>query len=314
MDFRARRPLESPLSLARSGDRAMPQPGDKIPVQYYLVGFFDLLGQGAELRKIISLPKANSPEDPMVALLLQTLNAVERMRRFFKEYFESSRGDSEFLRSLPDDQRALVRSVTRTRLSHRVFSDSLIVEVPLIETADDRVTPINSVVSALVAACGIPLMLLCVGHPVRGGIDIGIGVKLETGEVYGSALARAVHLEETAAIYPRIAVGSELLRYLTASATLTTSTPTAEIIRRKAKHALDLIFRDSDGIHAVDFLGEGFRVAAGWYPERSTVEMALEFVNKEFSRYSAIGNSILAGRYAILREYFERRRSVWDRT
>ena len=48
------------------------------------------------------------------------------------------------------------------------------------------------------------------GRPLRGGIDVGLGLEITADEVYGPALERAHYLESRLADYPCVLVGDEL--------------------------------------------------------------------------------------------------------
>ena len=58
------------------------------------------------------------------------------------------------------------------------------------------------------------LVTLVWGHPARGGLDVGLGVEIAPGEVYGAALERAYQLESEVAQHPRLVIGKELVAYL----------------------------------------------------------------------------------------------------
>src|SRR5438045_4043107 len=66
--------------------------------------------------------------------------------------------------------------------------------------------------------CERSLMLtsLAWGHPIRVGLDVGTGVEVERGQLYGPAVVKAYELESRAAEYPRVIVGDTLADYLQA--------------------------------------------------------------------------------------------------
>ena len=57
---------------------------------------------------------------------------------------------------------------------------------------------------------------VAVGVPIRGGVEVGLGVEMFEHEYYGRVLVDAYLIESTAADYPRVLVGPRLLNYLAA--------------------------------------------------------------------------------------------------
>ena len=73
----------------------------------------------------------------------------------------------------------------------------------------------SGIYSLLGGICGMFVLALEGGIPFRGGIDMGLGVRLQNyNEIYGPALVRAVKLESSAAKYPRVVIGNSLWEYL----------------------------------------------------------------------------------------------------
>src|SRR5947209_11171441 len=101
------------------------------------------------------------------------------------------------------------------------------------------------------------------GQVYRGGIDVGVGAEIEPGEIYGSALSRAVELESQVAQYPRIVIGDELMTYLIETTHLPGSDNTTRYIKGMAGKCLDLITADVDGRPILHYLGEGHRRQMG---------------------------------------------------
>lgn len=64
------------------------------------------------------------------------------------------------------------------------------------------------------ACCMLHLLALSLKRPIRGGIDVGLGIDLTDDEVYGPVLERAHFLESKVADYPRIVLGDDLTAYL----------------------------------------------------------------------------------------------------
>ena len=158
------------------------------------------------------------------------------------------------------------------------------------------------------------LMMLSGGHAIRGGIDIGIGIELSDGDVYGAALAKAYELESKTARYPRIVIGDDLFNYILKYAKQNndvfglTNDKTAYDCTR-------LIGIDDDGLPFLDYLGEGFKQdIAKDRLDPAIIEKAYDFIMEESAKWQNTKNSKLAFRYALLRNYFEHRMPIGART
>lgn len=163
----------------------------------------------------------------------------------------------------------------------------------------------------LFAAAGMATLSLACKHPIRGGIDVGIGVQISEQEVYGAALERAYTLESRYAQYPRILIGEELVNYLHSISRASQSLAGARIGAIRARSALRMIFRDSDGRCALDFLGNEFRDITSRSLPESTVQQAYDFVCTEAMRWRTAGKQDLAERYGKLCTYFRSRAELW---
>jgi hypothetical protein len=310
-----RRPAE--LQAEKGGSRTqkprfeglMLRDGDPVELSYFLVAFLDLLGQREQLRRLKTLPEDLRPDSRAIEIVKATLGAVHGVRSSFEQFFKAHQEQSDFSRSLPTEQREALCQLTHSDIIHYGFSDSIIVAVSLKGARDDP-TPVNGVWSALFACCCVACISLASRHPLRGGIDVGLGARISEDEVYGPALERAYTLESRCAGYPRILVGSELLAYLDQTAGGWPSTVGRCVAATRAESARRFIFRDADGAAALDYLGLEFRSIA---PPNTTeaVEAAYHFVRAEHGRMSASENEVLAARYERLKGYFDLRLPSW---
>lgn len=192
-----------------------PVAGHQTPpvIQHFLVAYLDVLGQRDRLRELTALPRNNDEIRETAAILKGTLGFVLQLRSLFEKFFEGYSKRSDFVQSLSETEQQTFRELSRTEVHLYGFSDSFVVYVPL-RSDDEHSTPMNGVFAALMASAAMPINSLYAGHSLRGGIDVGVGVQLDTGEVYGAALERAYTLEHDVSDYPRITVGDELIRYL----------------------------------------------------------------------------------------------------
>jgi len=281
--------------------------------EWYLVVFVDILGQTQLLRQMKGLPDKTDPNQmqEFEALLKETVGIIKHFRDLFHSYFKGESGYSSDLSGLTSDQKKLYAELKQSNPLHsHMFSDFIALFISLRD--DKNKVPMNGVYSALTAAASSILMMLAGGHAIRGGIDIGVGVEFEKGEIYGAAIARAYELESKIAIYPRIVLGDEIIRYIQFQQALPDDDLFTSMNKNLADICCELITIDDDGYPFLDYLGKGFQryIAAGL--DSQIVEMAYNFVVQESERYRKSRHSKLAFRYTLLRDYFEHRMDNWQ--
>ena len=162
-------------------------------------------------------------------------------------------------------------------------------------------------IHAILASCAtlIPT-LLSVGIPIRGGIDLGIGVEFITGEIYGPVLQSAYHLENMVAKYPRIVVGKNLNKFIQSNI-LTSKAECKEGISGENydKH-VHWIGTHTDGVQIIDYLGKSAQLMTGGFMVNVN-KKAYKYVSKEYKRLKQIGDTKHALRYKDLEKYFKSR-------
>jgi hypothetical protein len=153
--------------------------------------------------------------------------------------------------------------------------------------------------------------LSCLVHSwaIRGGIELGLAMDIEEGEVYGPALASAYRLESKVAQYPRIVVGEELVRYLRMVAGQEAITAEESAHTRVAARSLGLLAVDDDGCTFLDWLGSDIRTT--FHKRSELVQTAYNFIIQESVKHKEARNSKLGFRYTLLRNYVESRLPDW---
>lgn len=280
--------------------------------EWYLVVFVDILGQTQLLRQMEGLPDKTDPNQmqEFEALLKKTVGTIKHFRDLFYSYFKGESGYSSDLSELTPDQKEAYAELKQSNPLHtHMFSDFIALFLSLCD--DKNKVPMNGVYSALTAAASTILMMLASGRAIRGGIDIGVGVEFEKGEVYGAAIARAYELESKIAIYPRIVLGDEIIRYIEFQQALPEDDLFASMNKSLADICCELITIDDDGYPFLDYLGKGFKRFIATGLDSQIVEMAYNFVVQESERYRISRHSKLAFRYTLLRDYFEHRMDNW---
>jgi hypothetical protein len=215
------------------------------------------------------------------------------------------------LASLSESQRAEFLSFTNEPIQFRGFSDSLIAHMPL-RAHDTAKLPVRGLFGMLSAAALTFTSSLALGHPIRGGIDIGIGVEHGDHEIYGPALSRAYTLESRVADYPRIVVGEAMIRYLNVLVSAAQDSPLAKVSAKLAQSCFDCMATDNDGHVFVDHMGKYIHDQIKGKVNGAVVQMAYNKVVEFGESYKKAKNSKLAFRYALLRDYFEDRLPIWQ--
>jgi hypothetical protein len=279
---------------------------------YYLVAFFDLLGQQKELREMQTLP---TPDDDaavnnFAARVKQTYGAVKGMRSSFRGFFKSFTQSNIDEYQLDPAQRAIFEQCKSNDIKIQQFSDCIAIFLPLRD--DINKMPMRGVFGVLAAAATTSLSCLAYGQPVRGGIDIGVALEIDEDEIYGPALSRAYSLESSVAQYPRVVVGEELFKYLKVHANQEETTIFSKISKESAKSCLKLLAMDDDGYPFIDFLGEYFKESMDETYNLEIIEKAYDFVLSESEKYQKQRNPKLAFKYTLLRNYFENRMEIWS--
>ena len=162
--------------------------------------------------------------------------------------------------------------------------------------------PISDTYTALLGACSLVLSSLAVGHPIRGGVDVGLCMGIEPNEIYGAAIERAYSLESNFAEYPRILIGNSLLSYLHAVNEQNPKTPFGVIAKRLASKCLGLLTPDSDGQIVLNFLYKEVRKIDKY--EDDIIPRAYKYSLTEYNKYIRADNRKLASRYGRLLSYF----------
>ena len=265
-----------------------------------------MLGQNDKLRNL-RYPATSEEYSDTLNVLKQTGGYILSLRKAFDDLFKQIYKPTGLLRKIP----RIEKKMKQNPIEYRGFSDSVIIQVPLRDSYENAVSA-NGVYSALVATCGMATISLAQGHPLRGGVDIGLGFKLTPTEIYGPVLARAYYLESREAQYPRVLVGSEICNYLSRISSLICVTELAGIAKSSAQDCQSIIIEDTEGKKMLDFLGPQIHsIWGGIQTHVETVQQAYQAVIRMHQHFHDQGNDKLECRYKLLREYFESRTHLW---
>ena len=283
---------------------------DNYELSWYLGAFLDVLGQGEKLRELRKLPTNETEREETQKVLKETAGHILRQRELLEIYFEQYREPSSIFGSLPPNVQEKIHSA-RKAAQYRYFSDSIIMMVNL-KNEDEHFTPMNAV-HGNIAACSYLLLLSLVdGKPIRGGLDVGLGITITPDEVYGPVLARAYCLESKVAKSPRIVVGDELWDYLNVVEKQKPHSLLGQMAVGLATVTKKYITTDSDGLRILDFLGKQITNLLPKDERRQLFIRAENYVMEQHACWKDRKHEGLEEGYGRLREYFVARRGLWQ--
>ena len=283
-------------------------------LRHHLVAFIDVLGQRNILREIRSLPTNAAEKERVGQALRETVGFIRVVRDSIRAYVKNFQVPTGIgLEGLDEASRKQFLEIRRSDIVVRGTSDTLVISVAI--RPDNYFC--NSVVGMFGALTGVSAMCLSVlaaGKVFRGGVDVGLGMDVEEGEIYGAALVRAYDLESRIASTPRVVVGTECLRFMDSLAGLPDSQPAARVAKDIGGLCRKLIVSDVDGVPIVDFVGEIIRIhAATPSPEiEEGLVKGYEFVVDEETRRRRDCDQSIHLKYLTLRKYLESRLPAWE--
>ncbi|UYV11951.1 MAG: hypothetical protein NCW75_11665 [Phycisphaera sp.] len=284
----------------------------------HIVCLLDLLGQKHHLTDWSVMPLDDVLTDSMKDAIYKTADIIWHYRHQLTHYaneFNKPTIPKELISTLPVEQQDFYYRVRDTRLRTQQFSDTFLVYAPLQTSKRERtVLPVFGV---LFGCCLTMLQSLASGIPVRGGIDVGVGIELSESNFYGPSLATAHYLENKIARYPRIVVCENAVSMLDAiidgtSHFIGQDELLNEISRRAAEDCRALLTQDDDEEWIIDYLGPHVSEVFKRLPieplEMNTLRMSAHaFAQKELARFQQLADETHAARYSRLCAYFVRR-------
>jgi hypothetical protein len=293
------------------GNLIMDDKDNKIVFQYYLVAYLDLVGQRDSLRKMLSIPTTSIEKEDFIKTAKNSLGKVLQIRKGFTDFLNVAKRPLLDLSFLPKESRAVMQKAREVECNMSSFSDSIIITVPL-SGDDEKCKAMNGVELALLSICGLAALAFADKIILRGGVDVGIGAKIDGNEIYGSALTRAYYLESEIAEYPRFVVGTELWEFLKEVSIQNPQTKLGEIAKKAAVDCKRMIIQDTDGWFMLDFLGEEVKKSLGESLPDKLFSLGYDFILSEYEKFQKTGNDKLAPRYYRLLQYYLERKKIWD--
>lgn len=224
--------------------------GQEFKAQFFVIAFLDLLGTKKRFNRMADLFEASISDEKKKQILIESKKPLLEFRKVFEKYYSSYNRKQTFRDVLRNKH-----GITAPQVVLRFFSDSVILMLPLVEKEG---VPVVLELLPMIDACSTAcLMCLSKGYPVRGGIELGVGVEIGDREVTGKVLADAVDLEKKAE-FPRVIIGKKLLEFLIEAKS---KNPQEDQIKEKinkdiSKQVYELLYRDIGDVYSLDYLGK----------------------------------------------------------
>jgi hypothetical protein len=279
----------------------------------YIVASVDILGQKRQFDKIRSSPIDDIPQETLDDVASKTVFPVEFVRNKLEELFLWSRKIVDPKITVPEKDKAEYdQSRVTAPIRFQFYSDSILAYVALRVTGYQW-NDLSAVRDMLISVGGTLLMTLAMDASFRAAIELGTGIDLENGDLYGPIRAEAYELEEKKADYPRIIVGDRFFEYLKAFSEGCPRIPckTERELRGSkdiAAMCMKMIVADpNDGLRILDYLGSEFREKTKCDCQHELYREARAYVEKELQDQSASGHDRVAEKFWKLRNYFDSR-------
>jgi hypothetical protein len=195
----------------------MPNVTHQIQVKpgFAVCGYFDVLGQAEALSLFIQ--KDLRPTNPgLKQEIEELLKPIQQFRFYSRELSYQDRIAPAILNSIPAEFRDRYQQLSQSSRKETYFSDACFVLQPLWQpySASEPLTMLHFLLYS--ALCYITCSAEAI--PLRGGVQLGFALEVteesdQDGHIYGPVLAQSYQLESKLADFPRIIVGTDLLKH-----------------------------------------------------------------------------------------------------
>ena len=257
-------------------------------IGFYVCSLIDILGQKEKLMKLndISL-------DESISIFQQTYGNVNK----FREYTNDSISFVNQIKS----KHNFKNSFTSNLIEMKSFSDLITSYVSL--GNNEHKLQFQGIYFLLLSNCEVFLKMLANGIALRGGIDLGMAMKNDENELYGSALLNPYIIESKVTKSIRIVIGQTLYNYIQeTSSNEYLNDKLLDLNIRYAQLCKKLIKQDADGEYILDYLSDEFNQM-----ERFTIyyEKAKLFLDTEYNNLRRKQEFDIAKKYQQAIKYFE---------
>lgn len=277
----------------------------------YVLGLIDVLGQAEQ---VLAWPEPTATgwdQQTLLAAVKPTFGRVLELRKAMDQYIAIVNGrkndtppgvDARLLQQL-----ARVRSA-EVRVVH--FSDMSLLYAITSRREEDLST--STILQVVLSCCAAISIAIAYGIPIRGGIAVGIGVIMPSGELYGPALVKAHRLESSVAQCPRIVVDDGLVGLLCTTQAWSSDRAVNSVFQELGRVVRDELFAtDVDGATIVHWLGDRSRSLHKKVVATDLASRAARTVQEQLRQARQRKNELLVLRYERLWAYMSRHLPAW---
>lgn len=260
----------------------------KEQIGFYVCSLVDILGQKEKLLKLNDISLAES-----TPIFRQTYGNVKKFRKYTNDSIS-------FVNEIKSKHN-FKNSFTSNPIEMKSFSD-LITSYILLGNNEHKLQ-FQGIYFLLLSNCEVFLKMLADGIALRGGIDLGMAIKNDENELYGSALLNPYIIESKVAKSIRIVIGQPLYNYIQeTSSNEDFNDELLDLNIRYAQLCKKLIKQDTDGEYILDYLSDEFSQM-----ESFTIyyEKAKQFLDSEYSNLRIKQQFEVAKKYQQAIKYFE---------
>jgi len=245
---------------------------NKETIEFYVLSLIDILGQKKELLKLDELSsKISINQQEINSIFNNTYGTIKKFRKHMNEAMG-------WLNKIKNETQ---NNFNSNNLEVNSFSDLITSYVSLRD--DNNTIQFEGIYFLLFGNGLVFLQMLSEKKPLRGGIDIGLGIKHNNNEIYGNALSKAYYLESEVSKSIRIVIGNSLYKYIsdTASADIE-SNDLLDYNIYWAKKCLEIIKQDVDKEYIINYLSKPFKEIESFEYHYNN---ALNFIELEMNKF-----------------------------
>lgn len=281
--------------------------------QYCLL-LLDFLGSGEKLERWYPFSKNGSISAECLKSLSLQATSIVSYRHHLSDFIRSFLASRDAFSEARTDFSTSIKNIEALQFLQagtvftQQFGDSLLLFAPLAQP--NNALNVRPLLGMIGAASFATLSGLSTGQPMRGAIDISLGIRFHDGDIYGPVLSHVHALESRCAGQPRVLVGSNLREFLATLAGGNGSSPLELMNRAFGASCQSFIHVDADGQSAVEFAGAPAEVLYNPGGRIAAEREAMNFVQQSIEWFSKQNNPRLVDRYARVRAYLDSRALV----
>ncbi|UCD74622.1 MAG: hypothetical protein JSV91_12640 [Phycisphaerales bacterium] len=278
------------------------------PVRFVTV-FLDILGTSRQLLMLDKALDDGADEVDIQRLKKESLLPTQQLRSLVDNVYQDlkkTEPESADVDGLSEHQAQLLKETERDDSICQWASDSLVISVPILMDAEIRT--LAAVFNLFKVCAATSLFMLAAGHPLRGAVSVGWGMQVTDDEVVGAGIVKAHAAEQDHALYPRIIVKPEILRFLSEfAARIARDREKADLAKEISRRIKDLVCDDLDGMSIVDFLCPAALEGLAELPRQALLERAHSMLQAYLRRSREVSDLPLLRKYSWLSNYWTRR-------